>query len=515
MRRTNTQLEFGDFQTPRRLADRVCAYLAGEGIRPVSIVEPTCGTGTFILSALKAFPDTRSVLGVEINPAYLATAKARIRESELDRRVELLGQDFFDLDWPRALGALLDPILVIGNPPWITIARVASLAGSNVPTKSNFMGLSGMDAKTGKSNFDITEWMLLRLWECLKDRDACFALLMKTSVARRILQYIWSTSASGCEARLLPINAKELFDAGADAALLLLRTQSKGKEVCCSVSSLEDWRITRTTFGMRGNTLAADVAAFDRTHHLRSAHPLQQALRWRSGVKHDCARVLQLTKNGSDLFNQLGETVDVEREWVFPLLKGSSIANGNVDIGAASGRFVIVPQRSTGEDTTKLAGVAPRLWCYLTNHREIFAKRRSSIYKERPPFAVFGIGSYTFQPWKVAICGLYKHLTFALVAPHGSRPVVLDDTSYHLSFDCEDEARFVLELLNSTQARDFYSARVFWDAKRPITAGLLQQLDLLRLAHELGRIKEWDRLTRHDTLFDAIASCADAKDHHR
>ena len=39
----------------------------------------------------------------------------------------------------------------------------------NLPEKKNFMGLRGMDARTGKSNFDIAEWMLIQLIEALPE----------------------------------------------------------------------------------------------------------------------------------------------------------------------------------------------------------------------------------------------------------------------------------------------------------------------------------------------------------
>jgi len=113
-------------------------------------------------------------------------------------------------------------------------------------------------------------------------------------------------------------------------------------------------------------------------------------------------------------------------------------------------------------------------------------RRGSSIYKGRPPFSIFGIGPYSFAPWKVAISGFYKRLNFQQVGPLQGRPVVFDDTCYFLACSSEEESRRVVELLNSNVARDFYRAFVFWDAKRPITAELLQRLSLPGLARALN-----------------------------
>jgi len=100
--------------------------------------------------------------------------------------------------------------------------------------------------------------------------------------------------------------------------------------------------------------------------------------------------------------------------------------------------------------------------------------------------AVFGVGPYSFATWKVAISGLYKRLRFRVLGPVAGQPHVLDDTGYSLPCRSESEARFLLKLLESEPAQEFFAARVFWDAKRPITIGLLGQLDLAKLAAELG-----------------------------
>jgi hypothetical protein len=50
------------------------------------------------------------------------------------------------------------------------------------------------------------------------------------------------------------------------------------------------------------------------------------------------------------------------------------------------------------------------------------------------------------------------------------------------------------ELLQSSQARQFLGAFIFWDSKRPITSEVLGRLDLLALAAELGRLDELLRL---------------------
>jgi hypothetical protein len=117
----------------------------------------------------------------------------------------------------------------------------------------------------------------------------------------------------------------------------------------------------------------------------------------------------------------------------------------------------------------------------LEAHAQYFEDRKSRIYRHRPRFSIFGVGDYTFAPWKIAICGLYKTLQFRLVGEIEDKPALFDDTIYFLSFAEEAEARKIYELLLSPPANKFLASLIFWDEKRPIKAGILNQLDLRRL----------------------------------
>jgi hypothetical protein len=96
------------------------------------------------------------------------------------------------------------------------------------------------------------------------------------------------------------------------------------------------------------------------------------------------------------------------------------------------------------------------------------------------------VGDYTFAPWKVCISGFYKALDFVAVGPFLGKPVVLDDTCYFVACQSEREADCAARLLNSRPAREFFSAFVFWDAKRPITIEVLSRLNLQAVADEVG-----------------------------
>jgi hypothetical protein len=433
--------------------------------RPRSILEPTCGQGAFLDAATAAFP-TATALGFDVSRTHVASA----RESLADRATIDVA-DFFEVQWEHVLERLADPLLVIGNPPWVTNSALGTLDASNLPRKSNFKHHVGLDAMTGKSNFDISEWMLIRLLELLRDRRFTMAMLCKASVARRLMQHVaargWSVAGE-----VRAIDARAHFSASVDAVLLHVwnaRTRASAGVRWSVYTSLHDSAPVRTMGVIDGRTFS-DIDAYENSRALEGDSEIE----WRSGIKHDCASVMELLRTNSKWTNGLGETVELERSHVYPLLKGSDVANGRL----VPRRHVIVTQRGLGEDTRTLRTRAPLLWKYLHDHRDLLDGRKSSIYAKQPAFSIFGIGDYSFAPYKVAICGLYKRLRFSVIRPHEGQPVMVDDTAYFLPFDSEKAAEAAALALSSPLAQAFFEARVFWDAKRPINKALLQSLSL-------------------------------------
>lgn len=472
-----SRIEFGDFQTPLNLARDVCALVQRTGFSPASVVEPSCGQGSFLFAALEAFPNASHFLGMDHNAAYVAAAALASKSISGERHVEVRVGDFFQTNWEDAISRLPKPILVLGNPPWVTNATLGSLGSANLPTKTNQGNLRGIDALTGRSNFDISEWMLRKNLQWLAGSSGMLAVLCKTAVARRVLAHAWSQGLEIASAEVRRIDAQLHFGASVDACLLLIGFQSDIEtRECSDYSSLMAAKPTGI-FGLRDNTLVADVRLYDRRKDLLG----RGLLGWRSGIKHDCSAVFELDRRGKGYVNGLGKCADIEDEVLFPLLKSSDVANMR-----EPRKWLLVPQKSMKASPEDLKESAPKAWMYLLANAELLAQRGSSIYRDRPPFSVFGVGDYSFSPWKVAISGLYKKLAFIKVPPFQGRPVVLDDTCYFFPCQSEEECNLLYDFVQSEPAREFWSALVFWDAKRPITAQVLNMLDLGVLARTLG-----------------------------
>jgi hypothetical protein len=468
---SRTRVEFGDWQTPEELANEVVAHVLPQlGFIPRTILEPTCGKGAFLVAAHRKIPKA-NLSGYEVNPEYVAIVSSRLEKAG----PTIHQANFFAVDWEREIGAMQGPILVIGNPPWVTSAGLGAIDSENLPQKQNFKGLSGLDAMTGKSNFDVSEWMILRLIKALCGHEATLAMLCKSAVARRVVEFCakhdWAISPGG----VWRIDAARHFHASVDAVLFICRMGGRAARSSSRwpIYSTIDANSSDRSFGVADGELVADLDAYNRSRAI-SGHSDPE---WRSGLKHDCARIMEIDFQDDRWTNGYGEIVDIEPQFRFPLLKSSDVANGR----NISTRAVIVPQRSLGEDTRVLRQNAPKLWAYLNKHAELLDGRKSSIYKGQPPFAIFGVGDYSFALWKVAISGLYKRLRFCVVGPHDEQPVMLDDTCYFLPFTNETDARKAACALESELAQDFFRGRVFWDAKRPISKAILQKLDLDQL----------------------------------
>jgi hypothetical protein len=217
---------------------------------------------------------------------------------------------------------------------------------------------------------------------------------------------------------------------------------------------------------------------------------------WRSGVKHDAGAIMEFSRDGHKLMNGLGKPVDIEEDYVFPLLKSSDLGNGRTTIR----KSVLVTQKHTGDDTADILERAPKTWRYLTRHAGVLDNRKSSIYENRPRFSIFGIGQYSFSLWKIAISGLYKNISFVIVPPCGDRPVMVDDTCYFITCKSKTEAEFLHGLLASKVANEFLKSLIFLDSKRPITADVLKRISFVELARELGRLEKLRQVLRTESV---------------
>lgn len=457
--------EFGDFQTPRALAAQCLSVLRlTDNAR---VLEPTCGRGSFLQAAARLVPKSERV-GIEIQPHYAAEAGAwgsvKVGNVFTTRLAE-------DVQWTTD-----GPLYVVGNPPWVTSAELSRMDSSNLPRKENFKGATGLDAILGSANFDVCEYIICKVLAELSSRVLTLGMLCKTQVARNVIEYAASVGWPLSNAAVYRIDAKQWFGASVDACWFTVRVDPDGERAYVA-SVLDDVFQPEATpasrFGVIGGHLVSDVDAYEVVQDADG----HCSYEWRSGLKHDASDVFELLAAPTPTTRD-GVSLDLEPDYLYPYLKSTDVFRGRQ---RSLTKWVLVPQHTLGEETASLKFRAPKVWAYLCANSEALDRRQSSIYRNKPRFSVFGLGDYTYAPYKVAVSGLHKAPVFRFVGPIEGKPVILDDTCYFLPFHEPTEALVIASALNSPECRGLIESLVFWDSKRPLTKKLLARIDLTRL----------------------------------
>ncbi len=473
--------EYGDFQTNHDLANKVTLLLAYKKISPEVIIEPTCGKGNFIVASLRNFNSIKKIYGVEIYKPYVWEAKFNIVDFFLSNPtqnkpdISIAHCNVFDYNFKAiATSHSTNDILVIGNPPWVTNSKLGSLNSKNLPKKTNFKKHGGLDAMTGKGNFDIAEFITLTMIKTFHLLKGNLVLLVKNSVIKNIVFDQNKNKYKIGSVEKYRIDSKKEFNVSVEAALFFCGFNSIAA-FDCTEFDFYNTTISKLKFGWLNDKFVSNINNYIHTKQIDGMCPLV----WRQGLKHDCSTIMELDKVNGLYVNGLNEEVNLEDGLVYGILKSSDLKNTVLN---KTRKFTIVTQKKVGQETNYIKTEYPKTYQYLLQHNTIFKARKSSIYKNKPLFSIFGIGDYSFKKYKVAISGLYKTFHFTLILPQNSKPVMLDDTCYLLGFDHIEFAAYTLILLNSEKTVQFLQSITFPDSKRTFTKEILMRIDLYALS---------------------------------
>ena len=223
----NDKKEFGDYQTPLDFCYKVCGYIKESGLANSTgaILEPTCGIGNFLMAASKTF-EYKNLVGIEINAEYANTARKKVPSATV--KID----NIFNVSTKDLCGE--EGVLIIGNPPWATNSNLAF----NLPKKTNFKDLRGIEALTGSSNFDICEYIILKLLDEYKHTNSTICMLCKTSVARNVLLEMSRNHIAYQKVEILNFNSNKIFGISASACIFVMKLsedRESTKEVVCEV----------------------------------------------------------------------------------------------------------------------------------------------------------------------------------------------------------------------------------------------------------------------------------------
>ena len=137
----------GIFFTPKTLRDILFSHI--ENFEPTTILEPSCGSGEFLVDCRNKYPDA-SLVGVELEPQLVIAAQSIVPDAIV------YNENFLTWDMNRKFD------FIIGNPPF-------------VQTKSVFSG-----ASIGRSNLYI-EFLFKCLTYHLND-DGILAMIIPSTI---------------------------------------------------------------------------------------------------------------------------------------------------------------------------------------------------------------------------------------------------------------------------------------------------------------------------------------------
>jgi len=478
--------EYGDFQTNTDLTNKVVDLLLSKDISPDVLIEPTCGKGNFIISSLSKFPTIKQIFAIEIYKPYIWETKFNIIHLFLiypninKPEITITHCSVFDYDF-KALSMNLnkESVLILGNPPWVTNSQLGSLSSTNLPPKSNFKNQSGLDAITGKGNFDIAEYITMMLFEAFQKHNGFLSLLVKNSVVKNVVydqklnEFMINNIEKYC------IDSKKEFNVSVEAAMLFCKLNSNPDSVCKEF----DFYSTdfKYSFGWQNHKFVSNTLDYIETKIIDGSCPFV----WRQGIKHDCSSIMDLNREGDFYVNKSSEKIELEEDLIYGFLKSSDLKNSVI---TNTRKYLIVTQKKVGQETSYIQVYYPKTYNYLLANLSSFQSRKSSIYIGKPLFSIFGIGDYSFKPYKVAISGLYKTFHFTLVLPQNNKPVMLDDTCYFIGFERIEFAVYAHILLNHKITEEFLKSITFSDAKRVFTKDLLMRLDMQKIAFLIDKI---------------------------
>jgi hypothetical protein len=153
----------------------------------------------------------------------------------------------------------------------------------------------------------------------------------------------------------------------------------------------------------------------------------------------------------------------IEKDLVYPFLKPKNIRKWKTK----GYLYAILPQRKNGEDNeSELRRKCPDTYKYLRRFEAQLLKRSSRWFKIKgaPFYSVFGLGDYSFKPYKVVWCCMSYLPSFAVVSRVndkwlGRKLVMPDNTIGYFPCDTENEAHYICAIMNSAIVQKYFESR--------------------------------------------------------
>lgn len=506
----------GEYYTPDWLAsytlDRGLAF-RGEDVRTLSIADPACGSGTFLVQAIarkrEAGASLEEILdavwGFDINPLAVLAAKSNYLLSLLDlldgRTVEA---PVFRRD---ALALGLDEKragLVAGNPPWINWEYLPAACRERSGGLWDYYGLlEGRGISRSFLKTDVSDLMTYTAADRLLAPGGTLALIVRQGVFKsgrngEGFRRFRLPDGGGLQVlRVDDLSRLKIFEGAAGGAAALfarkggeteypipygLWTKAPGMKrgpvdprlppegIGQAFQIQEQYAVPAASPG--APWLTAPAEELEGLQRMLGSNPY----RGRSGVFTGGAngvywlRILSggegavVVENIQDRAKRKAGHAEAELEaaYVYPMLKGGGVCRWRTSYDA----YLLCPHTQETKlrpvPWEQLADECPRTAAYLAGFRDILDQRKGfagwekSIQREEF-HAVLRVGRYTFQRWKVVWRYIASSFVCAVAGevedPYLGRKLLLpNEKVMYVATDSEEEAYYLCGVLSSTPA---------------------------------------------------------------
>jgi hypothetical protein len=406
-----------------------------------------------------------------------------------------------------AAGALEKADIIVGNPPWVNWEYLpAHCRGRSGDAWAGYGLLSAKGLDLSFSKEDVSVLITCAAVDRLLKEGGILGFILRQGLFKSAQNGAgfrrFRTGADGTPVRVLRVDdlsgVRVFEDAAAGAALLFAR---KGQETAYPVPYFQ-WRrrdghktlpfdpyapLPEVLAGLSCQEQRAQPASEDDPAAPWITAPgeelavIRRALgtnpyRARTGVFTGGANAVYwmkpLSASGSlvtavnlvDRAKRKSEqvTVQLEKTFLFPMLKGGGIRQWNTSCDAC----ILCPHTAGTKirpvPREELERVAPRTWAYLNRFRDILDSRRGFAGWERELqhqafHTVLRVGAYTFAPYKVVwkyiasrfVCAVTGTVNHPLL---GEKLLLPNEKVMYVSTDCQEEAYYLCGMLSSTPA---------------------------------------------------------------
>ena len=520
--------DLGEYFTPYWLAEETIKMSGFKGDLNITLLDPGCGTGIFLLAAAEMKyqanknkpPEVlikdilRTVVGCDINPVCVLVARLnfvcwfafKFGLPLHDIKIPVM---HYDTVFERPAGNTktndIGNILpegcdyLVGNPPWISWNSLPNEYRRQVEQellpRYVLFDFHGQEAQLGHSNDDyLVTFTLVTIHRYLKDGGLCSFIIKQpllTNVSGKTFRRFCIRHVQGDVwlkvKKVADLRKVKPFGIGNETAIIVLQ---RGKKTVYPVP-YEIWSKKNNRIIIKEgeakplndatSSWAVLTTDLEETEFMVGRCPYEI----RHGLKHDAADIIIVDpierKEDKVLIRSKadGEEYEIEADTVYPFLQPRHIGAW----GIKGYTYAIIPQHKAGEDNeNELAKTLPLTYSYLTRFKDRFLSRKSRIFGKKPFYTLFGLGKYTWKPFKVCWCGLGFKPEFVVVGSVndrliGKKLLIPDGTIYFIPFEKKEEAHFVCSLLNSETVCKFLSARS-GKSKRGLSKKVMEQLAL-------------------------------------